>query len=77
MTGFLCLGDFSKTEVITMRKLAILTSLVLLFTNTASAQDEETRKHLLHELAGPFIIFRANVQEKKTPVLCPFAPGTP
>jgi hypothetical protein len=48
----------------TMRKLAILGSVVLLFTSGAGAQDEETRKHLLHELAGPFIVFRAKVEEE-------------
>ncbi len=47
-----------------MRKPAILAGLALLFTGGARAQDEETRKHLLHELAGPFIVFRAKVSEE-------------
>lgn len=49
-----------------MRKLAILWGAMLILPGTTSAwaQDEETRKHLLHELAGPFIVFRGKVQEE-------------
>lgn len=45
-----------------MRKLAIVGIVVLLFACIASAQDADDRKHLLHELGGPFIVYRNNVQ---------------
>ena len=45
-----------------MRKWAILGCMALLFASIARAQDAETRKHLLHELGGPFIVYRTNVQ---------------
>jgi len=57
-------SECSEKEEMTMRKLAILWTMPLLFTSAAWAQDEQTRKHLLHELAGPFIVFRAKVQEE-------------
>ncbi len=47
-----------------MRGLVILGSVLLLINGGAGAQDDETRKHLLHELAGPFIAFRATVGEE-------------
>ncbi|HEX3497111.1 MAG TPA: hypothetical protein VHT02_08060 [Methylocella sp.] len=34
----------------------------MLFASIASAQDAEGRKHLLHQLGGPFIVYRNNVQ---------------
>ncbi|MGB8900109.1 MAG: hypothetical protein WCC90_13120 [Methylocella sp.] len=46
----------------TVRKLAILGIMVLLFASIASARDAEDHKHLLHELGGPFIVYRNNVQ---------------
>jgi hypothetical protein len=46
----------------TVRKLAILGIMILLFASIASAQDAEGRKHLLHQLGGPFIVYRNNVQ---------------
>jgi hypothetical protein len=46
----------------TVRKLAILGIMGLLFASIASAQDAEGRKHLLHQLGGPFIVYRNNVQ---------------
>jgi hypothetical protein len=45
-----------------MRKLAILGIMISMFAGIASAQDAEGRKHLLHELGGPFIVYRNNVQ---------------
>jgi hypothetical protein len=48
----------------TVRKLALLWSAIVLCPTAGSAQDQETRKHVLHELAGPFIVFRGKVQEE-------------
>jgi hypothetical protein len=48
-------------------KLASITTiacLVLAGAGIVQAQDDETRKHLLHELGGPFIVYRSNVQEE-------------
>jgi hypothetical protein len=38
--------------------------LLLATAGIAAAQDEETRKHALHTLGGPFIVYRSNVQEE-------------
>jgi hypothetical protein len=64
MKRFQRLADFSQKEETSVRRLAILWSAIVLCPSTASAQDQETRKHLLHELAGPFIVFRGKVQEE-------------
>lgn len=45
-----------------MRKLAFLGIMVMMFAHAASAQDAEGRKHLLHMLGGPYIVYRNNVQ---------------
>lgn len=37
---------------------------IALFVSMAWAQDEEARKHLLHELGGPFFVSRDKVQEE-------------
>jgi hypothetical protein len=44
--------------------LAAATIAFLATAGTARAQDEETRKHMLHMLGGPFIISRDKVQEE-------------
>ncbi len=47
-----------------MRIVTVIGSVALLFAGAAWAQDAEIRKHLLHELGGPFIVSRTNVQEE-------------
>jgi hypothetical protein len=46
------------------RSSAIIAFLLLAAACIARAQDEEARKHLLHTLGGPFIVYRTNVQEE-------------
>jgi hypothetical protein len=56
-----------RIQVVRSNKLGfvpLVALLTLAAAGTARAQDEEMRKHILHELAGPFIVFRANVQEE-------------
>jgi uncharacterized protein YoxC len=51
-----------------LRSIAAITStaiaFLLLVVGITRAQDEETRKHLLHELGGPFFVSRDKVQEE-------------
>jgi hypothetical protein len=50
--------------LITLCSVTGVALLVLAAARTGLAQNDEMRKHILHELAGPFIVFRANVQEE-------------
>ncbi len=43
---------------------ATLFASIVLFVGVAWAQDEEARKHLLHELGGPFFVSRDKAASK-------------
>jgi len=45
-----------------VKKKALVWFVAILFASIAWAQDEEGRKHLLHELGGPFFVSRDKVQ---------------
>ena len=46
------------------RSLTAIALVMLATAHTVRAQDEEARKHLLHELGGPFFVSREKVQEE-------------
>ena len=50
-----------KLKFITITTIAFL---LLAAAGIAWAQDEQTRKHVLHELGGPFFVSRDKVQEE-------------
>jgi hypothetical protein len=52
-----------KTKAIVLSVPALFASIALFVSNTW-AQDEATRRHLLHELGGPFFVSRDKVQEE-------------
>jgi hypothetical protein len=56
-----------RIEHLLQTKLISITTVALLLLSAgggALAQDEEAGKHALHELAGPFIVFRPKLQEE-------------
>lgn len=44
--------------------LAVITCLLLAAVVIVRAQDNEARRHQLHSLGGPFIVYRTNVQQE-------------
>ena len=50
-----------KTKLLTF---TAITCLLLTAVGIVWAQDDEARKHQLHSLGGPFIVYRTNVQQE-------------